>query len=114
MAAIPGWMRLSGRPPQRSGARSAPNADWRIRQPSASGRLPSCAPCHGVAWRNRRAAVSHLRFILAAARVAAAMALVVLVIKIAPTLADHAADHSGTYASTATAASAHPARGATQ
>jgi len=50
--------------------------------------------------------VSHLRYILAAARMAAAMALVALVIKIAPTLADHAAGHSGTYATQAAAAPA--------
>lgn len=47
--------------------------------------------------------MSHLRFILATARVAAAVALVALVIKIAPTLVDHAAGHSGTYASQAAA-----------
>ena len=56
---------------------------------------------HGVYWR---VPVSHLRFILATARVAAAVALVALVIKIAPTLVDHAAGHSGTYASQAAAA----------
>ena len=59
-------------------------------------------------WRpmaiNRRAAVSHLRLVLAAVRIVAAVGLVVLVIKIAPTLADHAASHSGTYASVAASA----------
>ena len=48
--------------------------------------------------------MSHLRFILAITRVAAAVALAALVIKIAPALADHAAGHPGTYAAQAASA----------
>ncbi|MEO8754214.1 MAG: hypothetical protein ABI624_16205 [Casimicrobiaceae bacterium] len=56
--------------------------------------------------------MSHFRFLLAAARVVAAMALAILVIKIAPTLAGAAAGHAGTYAAPAAAAghaAAYPA-----
>jgi len=38
-----------------------------------------------------------LRLILAAARIVAGVALVVLVLKIAPTIANQAAGHAGTY-----------------
>ncbi len=38
-----------------------------------------------------------LRLILAAARIVAGVALVVLVLKIAPTIASQAAGHAGTY-----------------
>jgi hypothetical protein len=44
-----------------------------------------------------------LRLILAAARIVAGVALVVLVLKIAPTIANQAAGHAGTYSPAAVA-----------
>ena len=52
--------------------------------------------------------MSPLQFILQFARMAAAVALVMLVIKIAPTMADLAALHSGTYAASPAAVAARP------